>query len=171
MESVPDYQIIVLSKEHSHHPLISDMISLGRRLTMKGCGSGRETGEISVRYAKRIVITGGDKALCSLTSTDFLEVVDVDPHRRVVILIGDSRPSPWIFLHWLIYHLPWVHAILHLPDMIPHYPTSTVSLTGSRYDIPVDVLKNLKKDKCINMPGVGSVMVGRTLKEIENSLC
>lgn len=165
------FQIIVLSKEPSHHPLIPALISLGERVERKGYGKDGGTGDISLRYGKRMVITGDDCNMSSLTPDDFIEVVDIDPFTRTLIMMGCSSPSPHVSLHWLLYHLPEVHAIISLSDMIPGKPVVTSPVVDPGFGVPLEVLKTLKKDKCINIHGTGSVMVGETLEEVENYLC
>ena len=171
MVSHQQFQIIVLSKEPSHHPLIPALISLGEQVERKGYISSGGTGDISLRYGKRMVITGDDCKMSSLTPEDFIEIVDIDFFARSLIMMGCSSPSPRVSLHWLIYHLPGVHAIISLSDMIPGKPVVTFPVVDPGFGVPLDILKTLKKDKCINIHGTGSVMVGETLEEVENYLC
>ena len=63
----------------------------------------RET-VISLRYGRRLVINSAGSNFVKINMDDILEIVDYDPIKRVMLVIGPKEPKLQTPVHWLICH-------------------------------------------------------------------
>jgi hypothetical protein len=91
------FQTFYVSKDESHCPLIADAVGVDNRLRKQGLSNII----ISQRYGKRILINSIGK---ELNKEDFLEIVDYDPVRRVLLAMGTKEPRIETPLHWFVHY-------------------------------------------------------------------
>lgn len=140
--------VIFVSREKVKNPYTVEMIKRGREI--------KEEGTISVRFGNRIIITTRYD-LGDLGEDDFAEVVDFNITSNVSLVIGRKEPSIALPLHWMIYRLPNVNAIVHLHKTLPD---------KLDMDYVLKMLKNLKERKILEDALFGRIAIGFTLDEI-----
>lgn len=140
-------RVVFLSKEEIKNPYVREIIEVGKKIDREGT--------ISVRYGNRIVISTRVQ-LGYLSEKDFAEIVDYNPSTDVALVIGNSAPSLSLPLHWIIYRLSDVNAVVHLHGVSQGQP---------RLEQMLDVLKNLKGEGFISHESLGKISVGRYLEE------
>ena len=141
-------RVIYLSKENVKNPIIKDIIEAGKKID--------RSGDISIRYASRIVIST-NRSLKDLNEKDFVEVVDYNPSADVALVIGETQPPLSLPIHWVIYRIPEINAIVHLYKDLEVTP---------RIEDLFDVLKILRKERYVSHERFGELYVGRCLEEI-----
>lgn len=160
------FQPLYISKDYSTCPLIPDVIAF-----VKGLKS-IDNLTLSHRFGRRILINSKDTDLKKISKENFLELVDYDPFKKILLVIGaeDTRiDSP---LHWYIHHARNdVNAVLLIndkklddaPSINNKYPIWTVEQIK-------EVLGALRDSKIVNIKNFGVLLVGNSLKEIDSHL-
>ncbi|MCD6468385.1 MAG: hypothetical protein J7L32_03630 [Thermoplasmata archaeon] len=90
-------QLFRLSSERITCPLVPDVIGLGRKI-------GEKTGIISTRYGNRMLSLKSSMFLDEIVEDFFVEIVDYDPVKNILVFIGEQQPENALSLaiHWLI---------------------------------------------------------------------
>ena len=145
-------RVIFLSKESVKNPAVNEIIEAGKKLD--------RSGDISIRYANRIVISS-NQTLKDLNEKDFVEVVDYNPSTDVALVIGETQPPLSLPIHWIVYRLPEIYAIVHLYEDLE---------VPRRIEELFDVLKTLRKERYTSHERFGEIYVGRCLEEILKSI-
>ena len=139
--------MIILSREKVRNPCVKEIIDIGREIDQRGT--------ISVRYGNRILISTNPE-LKNLSEDDFVEVVDYNISTDTALIIGYNQPLSSLPLHWMIYRLPDVNAVIHLHEGLDFQ---------LRIEQILDVLKSLKEERFISSEILGRISTGRYLKE------
>ena len=158
-----------LSREKVKNPLIEEIKKAGKIVKEKGLVE-ESFGNISIRYGNRMIITASKSDLGNLSNEDFVEVVDYNPFTDIAIAIGLKEPSIETPMHWLIYRLPEVNAIIHVHKIFENVPTTEKYAPAGSVELAMEVLKVLKKGKLVNILKHGSIAVGINLKEAMEEL-
>ena len=169
-----DFQTFFISRELSNCPLIKDVLTTIKKIEEKKITGKKHTGVISVSYGKRILINAADTNLKNVSKESLLEIVDYDPVKKNLLVIGIKEPHVETPVHWLIHHArDDVNAIIQLSDRelaknfskkLPvtekEYPPGTLNLAK-------EVLKKLRTSKSIVLKNNGIIFTGYNLKEVE----
>ena len=160
------FQTLYLSKEKSNCPLIADSLKIEKKIEKYDL-------VISQRYGKRILINSyGEKD----SNDNFLEIVDYDPIKKILLAMGSKEPRIETPLHWLIHHArDEVNAIVQINDIdlankIKKIPKTQNDYTDGNLDHIKDVMKNLRKSKKVILKNHGLIFVGNSIKEVEELL-
>ena len=97
----PVMQTLFVSRETSNCPLISEMIKLGQRLEELGLAD-KETGIVSLDYGKRLLINAKNIDVKKMKQHDVVEIVDYDPLKNIMMVIGTKDPCLETPVHWII---------------------------------------------------------------------
>jgi ribulose-5-phosphate 4-epimerase/fuculose-1-phosphate aldolase len=172
----PALHTLFISRETSNCPLVSEMITLGQRLQKIGL-SDKETGVLSLDYGKRLLINAKNTDLKKLTQQEIVEIVDYDPLKNIMMVIGLHDPALETPVHWIIQKARNdVNAILqinsptlyeNLKNMLPSTENDTPPGTLARAK---EILKTLQKGKTILLQNEGIIFVGINRKEIHDAL-
>ena len=170
------FQTFFVSREQSSSPLVSEMIRIGKNFKEQELLK-ETTGTISLGYGKRVIIPGNDFKLDELKREDFLEIVDYDPVKRIVLAIGRNQPCIETPVHWLIHHArDDVNAIIQLngknviKKLSTAFPTTEKECPPGTLDLAKEILKLLRTNKNIIIKDTGALFVGANIKEVENSV-
>ena len=145
-------RVIILSREKVKNPYVKEIIDIGREIDRRGT--------ISVRYGNRILISTNPE-LKNLSEDDFVEVVDYNISTDTALIIGYNQPLSSLSLHWMIYRLPDVNAVIHLHECLDFQ---------LRIEQILDVLKSLKEERFISSEILGRISIGRYLKEVLDTI-
>ncbi|WP_455392762.1 class II aldolase/adducin family protein [[Eubacterium] cellulosolvens] len=102
-----------------------------------------------------------------------IEVIDFDPVRNNMMVIGNEPPAPDTALHWFIYRgLPEVFGVInvHNSDVLASfqkssYPTIDISEEAMDTNTALEVLKNVKNSEVTLIPKLGILVVGRSVMD------
>jgi len=98
------FQTFYVSKEESNCPLIAKAIEIGKEFEKKGFSINFNEIIISFKYGKRVLINADKTNIKELKREDFLEIIDYDPLKKVMLLMGSKKPNIDSSTHWLIHH-------------------------------------------------------------------
>jgi hypothetical protein len=169
------FQTFFVSKEISKCPLISEIISLSERFKAIDLLKNIIDISISLRYGKRILINAKNSDFWKIKDEDFLEIIDYDPFKKVLMAIGLKEPRIETPVHWLIHHARnEVNAIIQIDDVqlvgqlekkIPlierDYPMGTL-------DQIKEILRLLSNSKKILINNQSAIFIGSNMKDAED---
>jgi hypothetical protein len=173
----PALQVLFVSRETSKSPLFNDMVKIGRTLEQY-IEPTRETAMVSYDYGRRLIITGKNTDVTQMSQADIVEIVDYDPLKNIMLVIGTKEPCQEAPVHWIIQKarhdinmLLQVHSpslVRRLKDLLPS--TEEVTSPGT-LDRAKEFLKTLRKGKTILIPYDDDILfAGINLQEIEKSI-
>jgi len=172
----PALQTFFVSRETSNCPLISEMIKLGQRLEEIGLAD-KETSIVSLDYGKRLLINAKNIDLKKMTQHDVVEIVDYDPLKNILMVIGIKDPCVETPVHWIIQKARHdINALLQvnsttlfekLKGTLPTTEKESPSLT---LDHAKEILKTLRTGKTILIKNEGILFGGINIKEIHDTV-
>ncbi len=176
MGSLPNlnFQTFYVSKEESNCPLISIVVKFCKKFKDLNMLDNVIEIVISLRYGKRILITTDISDFQNLMKEDFLEIVDYDPVKKILLIIGPKAPRIETPVHWFIHHArDEINVVTQMNDKnigkrlgkkIPvtekEYPSGTIEQTK-------EILKKLRDSKIVLIKNQGVLFVGGNIKEVE----
>jgi hypothetical protein len=172
----PSLHILFVSRETSKCPLISDMITLGQSLQELGL-TDKETGSISLDYGRRLLINAQNVDIKKMTQQDIVEIVDYDPLKNIMMVIGLNDPTRETPVHWIIQKARHdVNAILQIKStaLFERYqkklPTTEKETKPATLERAKEILKTLQNGKTILIRNEGILFAGINGKEIHDAI-
>lgn len=97
-------QCFYASKEQSHCPIITKILKIGKQL-QKLSDISQNSQEIyaSMLYGKRVIINTPPASITKAAVKDFIEIIDFDPVKNTMLLIGQKQPRWTTAIHWYIH--------------------------------------------------------------------
>lgn len=171
------FQTFYVSKEESNCPLISQVIKVGKKLIDLGLLESPNELSVSLRYGKHVLINSENSNLKEIKREDFLEIIDYDPLKKVILLMGPNEPRVETPIHWLIHHSRnEVNAVIQinevkfakqlegkLPETEKEYPLGSLEQAK-------EILRNLRDSKMVIIKNQGVLFVGNNIREVENEV-
>jgi hypothetical protein len=171
----PPQTTLFVSRETSNCPLLSEIIHLGHRL-QQGVQE-KETGVVSMDYAKRLLINAKNSDIKKMTQQDIVEIVDYDPLKNILMVIGPKDPALETSVHWIIQKARQDINVLVQIDSVRLYEQWKASLPTTEKETPPaslerakEILKTLRNGKTILLKNQGILFVGFNSKEIYSLL-
>lgn len=174
--TIPSFQTFYVSKEESNCPLISEVVRIGKKLKEYEMIENVDKTIMSLRYGKRLLITANDTNFGDIKQKDFLEIVDYNPIKKVLLTMGPKEPCIDTSVHWLIHHARnEVNAIIQVYDIKTEKLVKKLPITEKEYPIgsleqAKEVLKCLRNSKIVVIKNQGLMFVGSNVKEVEDLL-
>jgi hypothetical protein len=172
----PEQQIIFVSRETSNCPLIAEMIRLGQRLKELGIPDS-DVGIVSLDYGKRLLINGKNMDIKKLNHHDVVEIVDYDPLKNIIMVIGTKDPCLQTPVHWIIQKARHdINALLQINSKVfverlkGTLPTTEKETTAGSLEQAKEILKTLREGKTIIIRNESVLCAGINIHEIENVL-
>jgi hypothetical protein len=172
----PVLQTLFVSRETSNCPLISEMIKLGQRLEELGLAD-KEIGIVSLDYGKRLLINAKNIDVKKMKQQDVVEIVDYDPLKNIMMVIGSKDPCLETPVHWVIQKARHdINALLQinsttlfekLKETLPTTEKETQPIALNRAK---EILKTLRNGKTILIKNEGILFTGINIKEIQTAL-
>jgi len=166
---LPDlyFQSLYVSKEYSSCPLIPDIINFITKVeNVDGL-------TISHRFGKRVLINSKDINFNKIGKENFLEIVDYEPFKKILLFMGMEEPCIDSPLHWYIHHAREdINAVLLIKDKkYSEKKINNFSIIDNKYPIwsieqIKEVLGALRNSKIVIIKNVGVLFIGNSLKEI-----
>ena len=172
----PPQTTLFVSRETSNCPFLSEIIQLGQSLQQQGVQK-QETGIISMDYAKRLLINAKNTDIKKMTQQDLVEIVDYDPLKNILMVIGPKDPAVETPVHWIIQKarqdvnvLVQVNSIRFYEQWKTTLPTTEKETPPASLERAKEILRTLRNGKTILLKNEGILFVGINSKEIYNSL-
>ena len=172
----PVLQTLFVSRETSNCPLISEMIKLGQRLEELGLAD-KETGIVSLDYGKRLLINAKNVDVKKMKQHDVVEIVDYDPLKNIMMVIGTKDPCLETPVHWIIQKARHdINALLQINSttlfekLKETLPTTEKETQPATLDRAKEILRSLRDGKTILIKNEGIVFAGINIKEIQDAL-
>jgi hypothetical protein len=167
------YQTFFVSHEKSRCPLISECVRLLKSLSEDTLCFGDASIFIGLRYGKRMLMNIRFEKDVILSLEDFVEIVDYDPVKKLLVLMGTKSPPSSVLFHWLLFHARKdIHVIvqfMHQKDTNKgRFPSVEVKNTSDYISLVEKIIPSLEKSNAITLFPYGDFFVGRSLKEIED---
>jgi len=137
----------------------------------------KEYGTISLDYGKRILINAKQVDLKKITPQDIVEIVDYDPLKNIMMVIGLKDPATEAPVHWIIQKARHdINALLQISSISLYekfkntFPTTEKETPPTSLERAKDILKTLRNGKTILIKNEGILFAGLTIKEITGTL-
>lgn len=168
------FQTFYVSRETSKSPLLAEIMRINKIFEKQGILEDARL-IISLSYGKRVLMNGNHFDTGQMNVESFLEIVDYDPVKKIVLAIGQNEPCIETPLHWLIHHARNdVNAIIQLNGenivkrSYQNLPSTKNEWAIGTFELVKEVLKTLRNSKKILIKNIGILFVGLNLKEAEN---
>jgi hypothetical protein len=172
----PPLQTLFVSKEACNCPLIAEMMKLGQKLEDIGCAE-KEIGILSLDYGKRLLINAKNVDVKQMKQQDVVEIVDYDPLKNMMLVIGAKDPCRDAPVHWIIQKarhdvnvLLQINSMRLLEKLKGSLPITVNETPPATLDRAKEILRTLREGKTILIKNEGVLLAGINIKEIEDSL-
>lgn len=168
------FQTYYVSKEESNCPFISDFVRIGKNFDNLTLFDNIGLTTISIRYAKRILINTRGSNITKLQKEDFLEIVDYNPIKNIILAIGPKEAKVETPLHWIIHYAKnEVNAIIQIKnaklikEFENKFPTTDKEYQSGCIDQAKSVLAILRDSNIVIIKNQGLIFVGNSSNEVE----
>lgn len=172
----PELQTFFISRETSNCPLTSEIIKLGQNLNHIGL-TDKETGIVSLKYGKRLLINAKNIDVKTMKQHDVVEIVDYDAVKNILMVIGTKDPCAEAPVHWIIQKARHdINALLQINSSTVFeklqgtLPSTEKEPSRVMLDQAKELLTMLQTGKTILIKNTGVVFIGRNMKEIQDAL-
>ena len=170
-------QTFYVSKENSNCPFIPEIIRVSNNFKKNNLSKNVDNMIFSMKYIKRLLINSDKCNYKDIKMDDFLEIVDYDPVKKVILAIGPKEPCIETPIHWLIQNARSdVNAIIQLNDKTladrfeKKLPTTEKDYPSGTLEQAKEILKILRNSKTVVIKNQGILFVGNSIKEAETLL-
>ena len=176
-EKIPSFsfQTFYVSKEESNCPLISEIVRISKKFKESNLSKNINQTVVSMRYLKRMLINADNCDFKEIKQEDFLEIVDYDPLKKVVLVIGPKEPRIETPIHWLIHNARTeVNTVVQINDkalaekLEKKLPTTEKEYPSGTLEQAKEILRNLRNSKVVVIKNQGILFVGDNTKEAED---
>jgi ribulose-5-phosphate 4-epimerase/fuculose-1-phosphate aldolase len=169
------FQTFYVSREVSNCPYISEIIEVIKRFKNVNLLKDKFEISTSIKYGKRILINGNVANMFESKNEDFLEIVDYNPIKKVLLVMGPKEPLIETPIHWLVHHArDEVKAIFQINNkqIIKKFknkiPTTEKEYQNGTIEQAKEILLKLRNSKIVIIKNQGVIFVGNSLKDIED---
>ena len=172
----PGFQTFYVSKEKTNCPLMPEIVKTGKKFKEIGFPKDIISASMSLRYGKRVLINAKNSNLGDIKREEFLEIVDYDPVKKVLLTMGSKEPRSDSSLHWLIHHARnEVNAIIQINDavlaekLIGKIPVTEKEYPQGTLEQAKEVLRVLRTSEKVVIKNQGILFVGSNVKDVEKN--
>jgi len=169
------FQTFYVSKEESNCPLISEIFKTSKKFSELDFLKEIDQIIFSLRYIKRVLINADNSNFKDIKQEDFLEIVDYDPLKKVILLIGPKEPRIETPIHWLIHNSRMeVNAVIQINDkkmaerLEKKQPTTEKDYPAGTLEQAKEILRILRNSKIVVIKNQGVLFVGKNTKDAED---
>ena len=161
------FQTFYISREKSNCPFIPEIIKFCKNLKKSGIIDEKSSLVLSQRYGKRVLITSGVEDFSNIKQDELLEIVDYDPLKNNLLVLGPGEPRLETSVHWMILHARNEINVEKISNKIT--TTEHAYPVGSIEQIK-EILKNLCNSKIVVVKKQSIIFVGKSLEEAKNQI-
>jgi hypothetical protein len=169
-----DSKIFYLSRENSNCPIIPDFIRISKKLEDLNLDNLSERIVISIKYGKRLVINGFSENYKTITHNDIIEIADYDPVKKIILVLGKTKPHPETTLHWIIQNARNdINAIIQIYvkevfiNKLSKFPKTKKEYSSYSLEMAKDILLLLRDNNIILVNKQSILFIDKSLKEVE----
>ena len=168
-------QIFFASHELPSNPLVNEIIKAGKTIAEKTDGDQTQ-GIISLGFGKRIITTAQTTNFSSIEQEHLIEIVDYDPYKQILLIMGKKEPIPTIAINWMLHHAKQeIGAIVQLENIEEPYLKKNIQTIDTQPHSPIlnqvkILLKALQKESILKLENQGILITGRTISDIQHHL-
>ena len=170
----PPQTTLFVSRETSNCPFLSDMIQLGQVLQQHV--QEEETGVISMDYTKRLLINAKNVDIKKMAQQDIVEIVDYDPLKKILMVIGPKDPAIETPVHWIIQKarqdvnvLVQINSPVLYENLKTTLPTTEKDTQPATLERAKEILRTLRNGKTFLLKNEGMIFAGINTQEIHSS--
>ena len=171
------FQTFYTSKEESNCPLITEFVRIDRNIEKKGFSKDIDSLTSSMRYGKRVIINSDYEKIGEISRRDILEIVDYDPVKKTLLVIGPKKPKVDSSVHWMIHHArSEINAVVQLngQKILEKFegkiPSTENEQTPGSFEMIKEVLKILRDSKSVFVKNYGIIFVGNGVNDVEGNI-
>lgn len=167
-------QVFYTSKEEANCPLITDLFKISKTLKEKDILKEKNKATISFTYGKRMLINGLAQSYSKIKRKELLEIVDYDPIKNNLLVMGTTEPLIETSIHFMIHRARKDVKIVvqinkekildkikeGIPILEKKYPINSIEFIKQ-------ILKTLRDSKIVGIKNNALLFVGKDVKEIE----
>lgn len=164
------FETFYASKEESNCPLIPSVIESGKEIEKQKKDLDII---ISVRYGGRMLTNTASENFEDITRKEFLEIVDYDPVKKVLLTIGKETPQKETPIHWMIQHARNdIHIIVQIKslDNFDKYDFPTIEKSDNVLETVKNILRKLRDDNIIKIKKHGLIFTGKSLESVKDEV-
>jgi ribulose-5-phosphate 4-epimerase/fuculose-1-phosphate aldolase len=168
-------QTIFVSRENSNCPFISNIARLGKKLKDLEYLDNLNSFIVSIKYGKRMLINNNYTDFDKIKREDFLEIVDYNPIKKILLVIGPGEIIIETPVHWLIHHarkdvnvIFQINNVGLIEKIIKKYPITKQEQPPGTIDQAKEILKTLRTGNTIIIKNKGILFAGNNLKGVES---
>lgn len=169
------FQSFYISKEQTNSPLLVNIIKIGKKLKEKGILPDNTSATISLGFGKRILINSDVEDFSNIKKEELIEIVDYNPIKNILLVIGPMEPKIETPIHWMIHHArKEVNSIVQIYNgTLAEKLFNNIPLVNDKYPIgSIENIKEILKSLSFNnkiIIGYDSILfVGNRLSEVED---
>jgi len=172
--ALPQLQTFFASQEASAAPVIADILRLAVDVSNHYSNDSLQ-GSIAVSYGRRVVVTQ-TVSLNELTRDHVIELIDYDPIKNIMLVVGEQEPDQGAILHWMVHHArDDIHISLLIHNLsekqeTPSYHIIQEEISRDPLDRAKIVLKTLREKKAMIIPEYGLFITGMTQQDITQQI-
>ena len=173
--SIPSFQTFYVSKEKSNCPLVADILRVDKNFKKSNLFDNVSDIIISLKYGRRVLINGENSKLGEIEHEDLIEIVEYDPLKKVLLVMGAKEPKINSSVHWLIHYAKKeINAAIQIDSqnlknsLKDKIPETEKELPKGSVDLAKEILKGLRNSKALNLKNNGVLFVGNSITEIED---
>jgi len=168
------FQTFYVSKEETNSPLLIEIIKIGKKLKESGLLKEDTSATISLGYGKRILINSEVEDFSKIKKEEIIEIVDYDPIKNNLLIIGPAEPKVETPVHWMIQHArEEITATIEIHDSgFAEKLNKTMPIVDDKYPISSvehikEILRGLRDSKKIVVKNESVLFIGTNLAEVE----
>ena len=169
-----NFQTFFVSKEEINSPIITEIAKSGKKIKECDLLTDKSNILISTKYGKRLIINDINIDFEHINRNDFLEIVDYDPVKNILLVIGQKEPNIDTPIHWMIINARKdINSIIQINDYLlsKRFIKKITSVENENHVIILERVKNLLKvlrDKnIIVIKNKGIIFINNNLKDNE----
>jgi len=163
------FQTFFVSRQEVSTPIIGELMRIKKILYEEY--SIMNPLVLSIGFGSRIIINS------AWSEEEFIEIVDYDPIRNIVLVIGRSEPHEETPLHWMIHRAREdIHVIIEILNTeVSETLKEKIHSTGeikkySPLDYIKKVLKTLGRNNSVIIEGQSVLFTGNNVREIMDNI-
>lgn len=163
--------ICYVSREINISKLIVDVISFSKIFEKYSSQISKII--ITISFGNRVVLCSKQNDIKTITPEDFIEIVDIDPIRKTIVLMGKKHPTIETIVHWMIHKARTdINAVVEIQSNqlfqknCNKIPIHQINSKNTIEQVKT-ILQALKKDKNICIKDETIILTGLYLKEIK----
>ena len=175
IESLP-IQVFFSSKEETNCPLVVDLLKIAKNLKQKNILKKDTDATISFTYGKRILINSFVQDYSKIKKEELIEIVDYDPIKNNLLVIGKADQKIETTLHFMIHHArKEIKIVVQIKDKKLLEKTKNITVLDDRLpinsiDFIKEVLKTFRDNKILGIKNNGILIISKNQEEFEEIL-